>query len=110
MDKLRRLKKWLLASGKILRRNVSAALRKESFPFALKELFLYLVASAEKFLKSDERNAQKVFRNVEISLIDTFRVSAEKQIFTVVVINESQTLETDISFVHVIFLILGKIS
>ena len=48
---------------------ISAAPKKETFPFALQELFLYPVASAEKVSqKRRKKYIKKVLKNVKISL------------------------------------------
>ena len=51
----------------------------------------------------------KYFETIRTTGVIGSLQSLLKNKFTVV-INESQNLETDIGFVHVIFLILGKIS
>ena len=68
---------------------ISAAPKKETFPFALQELFLYPVASAEKVSqKRRKKYIKKVFKKCKdflnslnrSSSIHLDRVSAEKQI------------------------------
>ena len=74
LDKLRPLNNSCLPVVEDYREMISTAPRKETFPFALQELFLYPVASAEKVSqKRRKKYIKKFLKNGKIFLTEISR-------------------------------------